>query len=323
MPETTSDNARERDRWTSDGLYFEYSKAANPIAAGYITPVPLADFPHHLHEEGATRVIPFDLSKELKCPGPATSPALCANFIRVRGGEGITTKPNATSELYHVIRGRGRTRVHGGEIPWEEGDFFVLPAGSEAAHHAEDDAAFYWVHDEPLLTYLGVKATEPRFKPTLYPRDQARAELHKVEEDPDARTKSRVSVLLANKVFDQTRTITHVLWAMFGVLPADTVQLPHRHESVALDYIIECEPGCYSLIGDGIDDQGNLKDAKRADWEPDSAFVTPPGLWHSHHNESGAPAHLMPIQDAGLHTYLRTLDIKFFHKDHRSYISQK
>ncbi|HWU39964.1 MAG TPA: hypothetical protein VN203_20120 [Candidatus Acidoferrum sp.] len=43
----------------------------------------------------------------------------------------------------------------------------------------------------------------------------------------------------------------------------------------------------------------------------------------SHHNESGAPAHLMPIQDAGLHTYLRTLDIKFFHKDHRAYISQK
>ena len=31
----------------------------------------------------------------------------------------------------------------------------------------------------------------------------------------------------------------------------------------------------------------------------------------------------MPIQDAGLHTYLRTLDIQFYHKDHRSYVSQK
>ena len=37
------------------GVYYEYSKAANPIAAGYITPVPLADFPHRLHEEGPTR----------------------------------------------------------------------------------------------------------------------------------------------------------------------------------------------------------------------------------------------------------------------------
>jgi gentisate 1,2-dioxygenase len=40
-------------------------------------------------------------------------------------------------------------------------------------------------------------------------------------------------------------------------------------------------------------------------------FVTPPGLWHSHHNESGSPAHILPIQDAGLHTYLRTLNILF------------
>jgi gentisate 1,2-dioxygenase len=323
MPETTNDTSRDRERWTADGLYFEYSKAANPIAAGYITRVPLADFPHHLHEEGPTRVIPFDLSGDLKCPGPDTSPALCANFIRLLPGERIGTNPNASSELYHVIRGRGRTRVRGGEIPWEEGDFFALPAGSDAEHRADADSAFYWVHDEPLLTYLGVKAAEPRFGPTLYPRDRARAELHKVEEDPQAREKSRVSVLLANRAFDQTRTITHVLWAMFGVLPAKTVQLPHRHESVALDYIIECQPGCYSLIGDEIDAQGNVKDPKRADWSPGSAFVTPPGLWHSHHNESGSPAHLMPIQDAGLHTHLRTLDIKFFHKGHQAYISQK
>ena len=34
-------------------------------------------------------------------------------------------------------------------------------------------------------------------------------------------------------------------------------------------------------------------------------------MWHAHFNESGAPAHLIPIQDAGLQTYLRTLDIRF------------
>lgn len=141
MTETTNDTSRDRERWTTDGLYFEYSKAANPIAAGYISRVPLADFPHRLHEEGPTRVIPFDLSEPLRCPGPATSPAR-ANFIRIMPAESLTTRPNATSELYHVIRGRGRTRVHGQEIPWEEGDSFVLPAGCESVHHAGDDAAF-------------------------------------------------------------------------------------------------------------------------------------------------------------------------------------
>ena len=44
-------------------------------------------------------------------------------------------------------------------------------------------------------------------------------------------------------------------------------------------------------------------------------FVTPPGLWHSHYNESGGDAHLLPVQDAGLHTHLRTLDIHFYHKE--------
>jgi gentisate 1,2-dioxygenase len=41
------------------------------------------------------------------------------------------------------------------------------------------------------------------------------------------------------------------------------------------------------------------------------AFTTPPGLWHSHHNESGADAYLVPVQDAGLHNYMRTLAITF------------
>ena len=63
--------------------------------------------------------------------------------------------------------------------------------------------------------------------------------------------------------------------------------------------------------------------------------MTPPGIWHSHHNESDVDAIVLPVQvgsartalppllgavlpephlalqDAGLHTYLRTLDIRF------------
>jgi gentisate 1,2-dioxygenase len=317
-------NEEDKDeRWTKDGLYYEYSKAANPIGEGLTTRIPMADFPRHLHESGPTRIIPFDLSQALECQGPASSPALCSNFIRILPGEQIRTTPNATSELYYMIRGKGHTKVHGENIRWSKGDFLALPAKSEAEHFAEEEAAFYWVHDEPLLRYLGVSAVTPRFKPTLYPSARAVMELEKVEKDPEAAQKSRVSVLLANKEFPRTRTITHVIWAMFGVLPAGAVQLPHHHESVALDFIIDCQQGCYTLVGSKLDDEGNIADGQRVDWKPGSAFVTPPGLWHSHHNESGAPAHLMPIQDAGLHTYLRTLDIHFVHKDPQVYISQK
>ncbi len=76
--------------------------------------------------------------------------------------------------------------------------------------------------------------------------------------------------------------------------------------------LVDCAPGCYTLVGDQVDPgTRQIVDPVRIDWEPGEAFVTPPGKWHSHHNESGSAAHLVPIQDAGLQTYLRALDIRF------------
>ena len=118
-------------------------------------------------------------------------------------------------------------------------------------------------------------------------------------------------MLLGHDAFPQTRTVTHTLWAMYGVLPAGRVQRPHRHQSVALDLIVDAPEGCYSLVGPTLDDEGAIVDPVRVDWQSGGAFVTPPGQWHSHHNESGTDALLLPIQDAGLHTHLRTLDIRF------------
>ena len=199
----------------------------------------------------------------------------------------------------------------------------LRPAGRlGATHHAEDDAAFYWVHDEPLLSYLGVKATEPRFKPTLYPGDQARAELHKVEEDPEARRKSRVSVLLANKPSTRRgRSLTCSGPCSGSSRRTPFSSPPPRVRGAGLHHRVRAR----LLQPDRRRDRrpGQRQECEAGRLGAGSAFVTPPGLWHSHHNESGSPAHLMPIQDAGLHTYLRTLDIKFFHKDHRAYISQK
>lgn len=290
--------------------YFEYTTSANPIAAGLISEVPFHVFPHTLHEEGESRVIPLDLSDALGCDYLATSPGLLANFVRIIHNEKIETKTNATSQLFYVIRGNGRSEAGDLIIPWNTGDMFVLPAHSEITHYADTDSAFYFVHDEPLLTYFGANANTPRFEPTLFTAEESYAQLQKVI-DSDTKDRNRLSVLLGNKAFPQTRTITHVLWAMFGVLPPDAVQPPHRHQSVALDFAVECQPGCYTLIGKELDANGNIVNPIRADWQPSSVFVTPPGYWHSHHNESGVQAHVIPIQDAGLHTYLRTLDIQF------------
>jgi epoxide hydrolase-like predicted phosphatase len=314
----TTDGSRSARSWSEDARYFEYSAAADPIGSGYIPRVPIVGFPRSLHEGGPTRVVPLDLSTELGiASGPATSPGLLANFVRIAAGDHVTTHPNATSQLFYVIEGRGRTSVDGtgDAIEWMEGDFVTLPSSGEgplgATHRAVDEAVLYWVHDEPMLRYLGVRATEPRFRATRYPRADAMAELEAIAAAPDANDKSRVSVLLANASQEQTLTITHVLWAMFGLLPTGQVQRPHRHQSVALDLILDCEPGCHTLLGSHLDDRGDIIDPVRVPWEAGGAFVTPPGMWHAHVNESGSPAHLIPIQDAGMQTYLRSLDIRF------------
>lgn len=298
--------------WTADARYFEYSRAANPVGSGSVPPVPVERFGPELYSGGATRIVPLDLSEPLGITdGPATSPGLAAHFVRIREGEKIPTEVNATSQLYYVISGRGFAVVNSSLVRWSKGDFITLPAGSPAAFHAEADTAMYWVHDEPLLRYLGADATTPRFRPTIFPRSRAVEELAKVAEAPGANAKNRVSILLANDEEDQTLTITHTLWAMFGLLPEAQVQKPHRHQSVALDLILDCQPGCYTLLGRDLDEHGNIANPKRVDWEPGGAFVTPPGLWHSHHNESGGDAHLIPVQDAGLQSYLRSHDIRF------------
>ena len=298
--------------WTGDARFFEYSIAADPIGDGIISAIPATSFPAELYATGPSRVVALDLSGRLGTPYPATSPALLASFVRINAGDELHLDPNATSQLLYCIRGRGSSRTDGGTMSWKEGDFLTLPAGTAATHMAEDASALYHVVDTPLLDYLGAVASTPRFRPTVFTAETVRGMLAEVAAAPGAERKSRISVLLNNQRFDQTLTVTHTLWAMFGVLPAAKTQLPHRHQSVALDLIVDCLPGCYSLLGDRVDPAtGQIVDPVRIDWEPGGAFVTPPGTWHSHHNETGRDAHLIPIQDAGLQTYLRTLDIRF------------
>src|SRR5246127_2746255 len=224
--------------WADDARYFEYSKAANPIGSGHAPQVPIRQFGPELYMDQPTGVVPLDLSRELGIKtGEATSPALLASFVRIRAGEQIDTAVNATSQLYYVLYGWGFAAVNGKLVRFEKGDFLTLPAGSRVVFYADAETAMYWVHDAPLLRYLGAKASAPRFNATKFRRADAVAKLDEIASRPGANEKSRVSVLLANAEEDQTLTITHVLWAMFGILPPHQEQLAHRHQSVALDLI--------------------------------------------------------------------------------------
>jgi len=97
-----------------------------------------------------------------------------------------------------------------------------------------------------------------------------------------------VSVLLADAGEEQTLTITHVLWAMSGVLPTGQEQRPHRHQPAALDLIQEARPGCYTLLGTRPDERGHIVNPVRVDWKACGAFVTPPACGTP---TSTSPAH--------------------------------
>jgi len=293
--------------WTAHAQFFEYTQAADPP----VPAVPYDVFPAARHAHGPSAVLPWDLSAALRCPWPATSPGLLANFVRLLPGEALRTSPRASSQIFYVVSGSGRSRIDQEDLNWQAGDLFTLSAPGSAEHTASQESVLYWVHDEPLLRYLGASPSEARFTPTLYTRQRLLAEVAKVRAQPGAQRRNRMGVIMGNSDTPQTMTVTHTMWSLLNVLPPAAVQKPHRHNSVALDLCISAPAGVYTLISREISADGSLVNPQRADWSAGSAFVTPPGWWHSHHNESAAEALVLPIQDAGFHTWMRTLDIRF------------
>ena len=47
-----------------------------------------------------------------------------------------------------------------------------------------------------------------------------------------------------------------------------------------------------------LDDNGEIINPVRINWQAGAAFVTPPHLWHGHYSESSKPAIVMAVQEA-------------------------
>eukprot|EP00891_Asterochloris_glomerata_P006945 jgi/Astpho2/6945/Aster-x0745 len=67
-------------------------------------------------------------------------------------------------------------------------------------------------------------------------------------------------VLLGTQQTQATKTLTHTLWALYNVLPAYSVQAPHRHAATALDLAAYAPEGTYTMMAINLDDQGQLVD---------------------------------------------------------------
>lgn len=311
-----SKKARLVGKACEKALIFEYESAANPVLAE----VPVEVFLAERHQAGPSGIVAFDTSQKLETANPATTPNLLASFIRIVVGETVVASAVCTSSIFYVLRGTGTLLVDGETMSWQSGDLLAMPGDVEVSltctsAEEHDAAALYWVHDSPLLDYLGVVPVRRRIEPMRFDADRMKAAVEEIRHSPGSEHKNRVGILLASPAMAQTLTLSHTLWSLLNVLPHKpprNVQRPHRHNSVALDLCVSAPPGkCYTLMGRALDAQGNIIDPVKVVWSPGSCFITPPGWWHSHHNEGTEDAWVLPIQDAGLLTHQRVLDIRF------------
>lgn len=292
-------------QWEYHAQVAEYMSAVNPS----MPKINVIKYSSILHKQRETKIFPFDLSSTLKTNYPATSPNLIAGFLYICEDDNFETNINATSHIFYVIKGKGYTKINSGVIEWKQGDLFILPSIQVVLHTATEDTTIYWVNDSPLLNYLGVQASVEKFTPILYTQEYLTRELNNIcKTDKD---KNRTGILLYNKNFPLTMTLTHTLWTLYSVVSAGVIKKAHRHNSIALDLCIYAGTNTYTLIGKEIDVSGDIIDPTKVMWTTGSVFITPPGLWHSHHNESNEDAIVLPIQDAGLLMNMQVLDFQY------------
>jgi gentisate 1,2-dioxygenase len=325
----TSHAAHMGVAWSKHGEIHEYVSNANPAMAE----IPIRVFGPELHTSGPSKVTPLDLQAELEVDYPATVPNLLANFIRITVGDTVETNVDygATSQAFFVMRGSGTSTSREATVAWGPGDLFTLPYfgdlpavcdGKQCVRHVCEEeestggCAIYWVHDEPLLRYLGVvPGPTKRFEPAFYTSTAMKSSVDAIPGvDPTTgEVKNRRGILLGNLATPQTKTLTPTMWSLLNVLAPHSDQAPHKHNSVALDLAVVGgeNRSVYTRIGRDLDANGDILDPVIAEWKTGGVFVTPPGWWHSHHNKGDHDAWVLPIQDAGLYTHQRTLDIRF------------
>lgn len=297
---------------------YEYEKNVNPT----LNNIPLYEKSINECNYGITFI---DFSNLFNINYKSTTPNLLASFIRLNKDKDINLQNNyqsddincensfvnGTSHLFYIMQGNCEIKIDNEKYSLLTGDILITPFFNSLiiSNKNEDELQIYYINDSPLVNYLGNKPIKKIFKTAIYSKDFLLSNLHSLSNSKN----NRKGILLSNQDTNKigTNTITPVLWALYNELPPNTVQKPHKHNSVALDLCINCSDSenIYTLLGDEIDDNGDIINPTKINWKQGGMFITPPGLWHSHNNIGNTNAYILPIQDAGLLLYQRILGI--------------
>jgi gentisate 1,2-dioxygenase len=289
--------AEARGRFFNSGNAFNIKLPPVPNAV-------FADEPRQaLAAETDTGFIACDVSGELECPFPATTPFLLARYARIRAGDTLAADFNASGIIHYVIKGSGTARVGDEQIAWGAGDVFVAPGGSQLTYGAADEDAVLWlVSNDPLLAFEGLPAPASDRPPTHLVHftateiDRQIEQFYRIGADEET---AGTALVFSSDLQQDGRNVLPSLTLAMNSLPPGGMQRPHRHNSVAVSLVIQGED-CYSMI-DGV----------RKDWAPWATTITPPVSVHSHHNDGSALAKFLIVQDGGLYYHARAMGFAF------------
>jgi gentisate 1,2-dioxygenase len=111
---------------------------------------------------------PAEAAVTLRYVDPTTGrpplPTMGAEAQWLRAGERTRGDRRTTSRIFHVIEGRGQSRIGESVLAWETGDTFVAPPWHWLEHEQRGTgpACLFQYNDEPVLQALGLWHEEHR-----------------------------------------------------------------------------------------------------------------------------------------------------------------
>lgn len=96
--------------------------------------------------------------------GRFTLPTMSCEIQLLWPGNRTRAHRHTSTALYHVFKGRGRTKVGEGYLEWEKGDSFVIPLWQWHNHEcdAREEAVLFSINDRPIMESLALYQEEAR-----------------------------------------------------------------------------------------------------------------------------------------------------------------
>lgn len=121
---------------------------------------------HAMDNDVAGTYSPYDgVCLEYVDPETGQGPTMATMSLRLQlleSNDETDEHRHNSSEVFHVVRGSGSTRVGDQVLEWGERDTFVVPSGNWHAHAADEEAVLFAMSDQPIFDAFELYHEETR-----------------------------------------------------------------------------------------------------------------------------------------------------------------